>query len=160
MKKLLLIAACALSAPAGFAQDCANAVATAGNVKTQAQKATCTSADNKVTATIWLSRNESGQYIHINPVVNADKSPFQIKGKTGERLQMVFINGSVMDSHLIKKSGNEAVITLSNEIITMLATVPVESISWFENNAMQPSLYLPVNDNANQKLIAAADCLK
>lgn len=160
MKKLLLIAALAVAATNSYAQDCSSIVSSSGKVKTQLQKASSESPGNVVTATLWLSRDADGYYLHISPVVVKDNKPLNIKGMAGERIQLTYTDGNALSSGLIKKQGNEVIVTLGNEMMDALAIMRLENIAWFENNAMQPSLQLLTNDIASQKLMQASTCLK
>lgn len=159
MKKLLLIAALAAATFNSYAQDCSSIVSSSGGMKTQLQKATSESANKLVSATLWLSRDNNGYYLHISPVVKADNKPFNIKGLPGERIQLTYTDGNTFNSQLIKSTGTEAIVMLSQDMVNALATLQVESVTWFENGTMEPSLQLIVNDMANQKLAKAASCL-
>jgi hypothetical protein len=159
MKKLLLIAALAVAATNSYAQDCSAMISAAGGVKTQLQKASSESADETVTAPLWLSRDNNGYYLHISPVVKKDNKAVNIKGLPGERVQLTFVDGNAFSSQLIKNTGSEVIIMLSQEIINMLNLMQIENISWYENNAMQPSLQLMLNDEANHKLMQSLSCM-
>ncbi len=160
MKKVLLFSAFISAAFASFAQDCSSAVNHNGHVTTQVQKASCSSVGNLVTATLWLSSDENGTYLHIYPVVNQDNKPFNIKAEPKERIQLTFVDGRVADTRMIIKSGAGVVIMLGSNITEAWDNTPVENIAWFENNAMEPSLELMVSDKANNKLMQALHCMK
>jgi hypothetical protein len=159
MKKALFILGFIAAAWAGKAQDCKTIITATGNTRTQVQKATCHTANKEVTATVWLSRDNNGYYINIAAAAK-DNQPFNIKAQPGERVLLTFADGNVLESRMIKKTGNSVAITINDDMARSIATIPAESIAWYENNAMEPSLLLPVDDWASQLLSQAAGCLK
>ncbi len=128
-------------------------------MRTQAQKATCHTANEEVTATVWLSRDNNGYYVNFAPA-GKNNQPINIKAQPGELVQFTFADGNVSESRMIKKAGNSVAIAISNDMARSLTSIPTESIAWYENNAMQPSLLVPIDDKAGQLLSQAAGCLE